>query len=131
MRDRITEKDFVMGKVNSVEALLGTVHEKRAAAWHDCRGSSCNHGSHRPDPRVFLSDSRKDGKYKSGHHDGEWICFYSEPTLALMDAYGRYDGDFRLSMLQLINWADGRTVLIGSPRCGIGSTFLDYEQVQP
>lgn len=114
-----SDSDFLMGKVPSVNALLGLVTESRTKT-----------GDHSRKSGVYIWDGRKDSPYKAKHDEsGNWVSYYCQPTEYLMAVYRQRagEGDFSLSCLRIIPWQDGSVRMFGQPRCGIGSTPLAFE----
>jgi hypothetical protein len=133
------EYRWELGEVSSIDTLLGTIKEQRSG-YHKCEGSRCADPSHLPHRDVYIWDERPDGKYRAHHEKAngrtEWVCYYCEPSAELRHAYDGFEaahdfidgrGPFALSSLKIIPWPD-RTVLIGTPKSGIGSTYLAWEK---
>lgn len=121
---RYSDSNFLLGNVSSVDALLGTLTERRSVT-----------GDHSRPKGVYVWDERKGSPYAGRHDHGAWVSYYCEPIAELRAAYesiaGSPPGPFDLSCLRIIPWSDGTVRLFGEPRNMIGCTPLAFEQVSP
>ena len=125
-------KRFVLGEVPDLEPLLGEVEENREPP-HRCDGARCSNQAHRRKMRIFVNDKRKPPKWTLHNEAGTWVSHYCTPSEECQKASGYSFGkdcDFDLTQLEIIPWPGGVNVLIGSPRCGIGSTFIAWSQAE-
>ena len=128
-----TKDRFVLGEVDNLDALIGTVERSETKPHHCTYRDSCPDPSHRRDPRVFLDDRRPGTPHGARHEGPTWICYYCCPTRDLLEAYERRNGvqrrgPFGLSALKVVHWpGDKINVLVGAPRSMIGHTFLAWE----